>query len=147
MSSVSQAECVFCKIVRGEIPCARIYETETILGFLDIGPIRPGHALVIPKAHYPTILELDATLGADLLSAFRIVGKALMGASGATGFNVGLNCNASAGQIVFHAHWHIIPRVENDGLAMWPGGTYASMDEMNAMARNIKARIDARAAS
>lgn len=145
-TSVSQSECIFCKIVRGEIPCSKIYETGTVLGFLDIGPIRPGHALVIPKAHYPTILDLDPAVSADLTVAFKAVGAGIMEATGATGFNLGLNCNASAGQIVFHAHWHIIPRIEGDGLSMWPSGTYASMDEMNTMASNIKARIDARAA-
>ncbi len=138
---MSQSECIFCRIVRGEIPCAKLYETGTVLAFLDIAPVRPGHALVIPKAHHATILDLDPGLGADLVTAFRTVGAALMAATGATGFNLGLNCNASAGQLVFHAHWHLIPRVEGDGLHLWPSGAYASMDEMNALAESIRARI------
>lgn len=136
-----QAECIFCKIVRGEIPCAKVYETPTVLAFLDIAPVRPGHALVIPKAHHATVLDLDPALGADLVAAFKTVGAALMAATGATGFNLGLNCNASAGQLVFHAHWHLIPRVEGDALTMWPSGAYASIDEMNATAEKIRAAI------
>ncbi len=138
---MSQADCIFCKIVKGEIPCAKILETDTILAFLDIAPVSKGHALVIPKAHFPTILDVDPALGPDILAATARVGQALMDATGATGFNVGLNCNASAGQLVFHAHWHVIPRIEGDGLSLWPAGKYDFMEEMNRLAATIGARV------
>lgn len=138
---MNQADCIFCKIVKGEIPCAKILETDTILAFLDIAPVSRGHALVIPKAHFPTVLDVDPALGPDILAATARVGQALMDATGATGFNVGLNCNASAGQLVFHAHWHVIPRIEGDGLSLWPAGKYDSMEEMNRLAATIGARV------
>ncbi|EPR43989.1 histidine triad (HIT) protein [Desulfovibrio sp. X2] len=138
---MDHSECIFCKIARGEIPCAKIYETQNILSFLDISPSAPGHALIIPKAHFPTVLEVDPALGPDLITAFGKVGRAVMAATGATGMNVMLNCNESAGQVVFHTHWHVIPRIEGDGLRLWPGGKYDSMQEMSALAEKIRALV------
>lgn len=138
---MNQADCIFCKIVAGEIPCAKVLETDTVLAFLDIAPVARGHALVIPKAHFPTVLDIDPALGPDILAATARVGRALMRATGATGFNVGLNCNPSAGQLVFHAHWHLVPRIEGDGLTLWPTRKYDSMDEMSRLAATIGAHV------
>lgn len=132
--------CIFCKIIAGEIPCARVYEDDSILAFLDINPIAAGHSLVVPKRHFPTLLDLPASEGEALLRAMRLVADAVKKETGAGGFNCIQNNFAPAGQVVFHSHWHIIPRFDNDGLPDWPGGCYAG-DEMQQLARSIKARI------
>lgn len=130
-------DCLFCKIARGEIPSAKIFETGTVLAFLDIAPVNKGHALVIPKEHHDDIWDLPPTLAADLLAAMQKVGQALKDGLGALGMNVGMNNGAAAGQLIGHAHWHLIPRFEGDGLTLWPQKSYASPDEMNLTARTI----------
>lgn len=134
-------DCIFCKIVRGDIPCAKIYETPAVLAFLDIAPIRPGHALVIPKAHHRDVWELPDEDGRDLLAAIKIVGRAVVQATGAGGLNVGMNNGPPAGQLVPHAHFHLIPRVSGDGLEPWPGTPYADAQAMSQMAWAIRSRI------
>jgi histidine triad (HIT) family protein len=133
--------CIFCKIIAGEIPCARVYEDENVLAFLDINPIAKGHTLVVPKGHFPTLLELPESEGEALLKALRLVAGAVKEETGAGGFNCIQNNFTPAGQMVFHSHWHIIPRFDNDGLPDWPGGQYADTDEMRQLARSISARM------
>jgi histidine triad (HIT) family protein len=133
--------CIFCKIIAGEMPCARVYEDEDVIAFLDINPIAKGHTLVVPKGHFPTLLELPESEGEALLKALRLVAGAVKEETGAGGFNCIQNNFAPAGQMVFHSHWHIIPRFDNDGLPDWPGGKYADTDEMQQLARSISARV------
>ncbi|WP_449242999.1 HIT family protein [Desulfovibrio sp.] len=135
------SECIFCRIVAGEIPCAKLYETETVLAFLDIAPVRKGHALVLPKAHHPDLWSLPAGLGDDLLAAMQAVGRAVVAATGAEGLNVGMNNREAAGQLVPHAHFHLIPRNAGDGLALWAQSSYAGQVEMARLAEAIRARI------
>ncbi len=134
-------DCIFCKIVRGEIPCAEIYATDTVLCFLDIAPVNPGHALVIPKVHLETVFELPPTLGKDLLEAMQVVGRAVMDATRADGLNINMNNYTAAGQLVPHAHFHLIPRIEGDGHRLWPQKPYDSKEAMNALAVDIRGRI------
>lgn len=135
-------ECIFCRIVRGEIPCAKVYEDDAVLAFLDLGPVRPGHTLVIPREHYANVLETPADLAPALFSALRKVGRAVMAATGASGFNVLQNNFPAAGQAVFHVHWHVIPRAEDDGLALWPQGSYPDPKAMQETAAAIAARLE-----
>ena len=117
---------LFEKIINGEIPCTKIYEDEHTFSFLDISPINKGHTLVIPKKPFPNIFMLpDKELTALFLTVQK-VSQAVMKATGATGINIGMNNGAAAGQVIFHAHVHIIPRFSNDGLEAWPGQRYNS---------------------
>ncbi len=134
-------DCIFCKIVAGEIPCSKVYETDSVLAFLDIEPVNPGHALVIPKAHHPQIWDVPDALGAELATALKIVSKGVFKATGADGLNIGMNNFAAAGQLVMHAHYHVIPRFDADGLTLWPGKKYLSMNEMNELALKISSLI------
>jgi histidine triad (HIT) family protein len=134
-------ECLFCKIIQGNIPCARVYETEEVLAFLDIAPVNKGHTLIIPKNHYATLWELPQEIGSQLLQAMQLVGKAIMSATSASGLNIGMNNYRAAGQLVDHAHWHLIPRFQGDGLELWPQGGYASQEEMDQLAKDIKDKI------
>ena len=137
------ADCIFCKIVKGEIPCAKLYEDEQTLAFLDIAPVAPGHALVIPKVHCSDLFALPDAFGPAWLAAQKRVGRAVMAALGATGLNVQQNNGQSAGQVVFHAHIHLIPRREGDGLALWPGAPYADAAAMAAVAASVRQALAA----
>lgn len=131
------SDCIFCKIVNGEIPCAKVYEDENILAFLDIAPISKGHTLVIPKKHYNNLFEVPEDLGTAFIYALKKVGQGIMKATGATGINVVMNNFASAGQVVPHAHWHLIPRIEGDKLLRIKQGKYDSNEEMQQLAEKI----------
>lgn len=130
-------ECIFCKIVRGEIPCAKVYESENVLAFLDIAPVQPGHSLVIPKEHHPTLFDIPPALAEELLQALQKVGQAVMHATKAQGLNLGMNNHKAAGQLVPHAHYHLIPRFEGDGLRLWPQKSYDDTELMQKLAVGI----------
>ena len=134
-------ECLFCRIAEGTLPCAKIYETERLLGFLDLNPASPGHALIIPKKHMETIFAVDEPIGDELIRAVQAVGAAVMAETGAAGLNVIQNNGRAAWQTVDHVHWHLIPRFPGDGFEPWKQGAYGSPAEMAAMAAAIRNRI------
>ena len=136
-----QTGCIFCKIVNNELPSSQVYADDEVIAFLDIAPAAKGHALVIPREHYATLFDVPQNLAPALFSATRRVGAALMRELGAEGINVMQNNYPAAGQVVFHVHWHIIPRFRGDGLSLWPQGAYASMDEMRDTAARIAAQV------
>ncbi|WP_027720677.1 HIT family protein [Maridesulfovibrio zosterae] len=138
---MNNQDCIFCKIVSGEIPCFKIYETDQILSFLDIGPVNKGHALIIPKEHYKNIWDLPSDLGKEIISAAQIAGDSIVKATGADGLNLIMNNNEAAGQLVFHAHLHLIPRFNEDGLKHWDQSEYKNMDEAMALAQKIEKMI------
>jgi histidine triad (HIT) family protein len=135
------AECVFCKIRDGQIPSAKLYEDERTFAIMDINPLNPGHALVIIKAHAPTIFDADAAdLGAAIAAA-KTVGAAVKDAMKAEGLNVMQANGAAAFQSVPHLHLHLIPRFTGDGKGFdWtlvPG----QRDEILAHAARIKSAL------
>ncbi|MFZ4631900.1 MAG: HIT family protein [Patescibacteria group bacterium] len=116
--------CIFCKIINHEIPCYKVYEDDKVLAFLDIKPVNPGHTLVIPKKHYQNLEEISEDDLAYLMITVKKVGKLLKDKLNVVGYNVHENNDLVAGQAVPHIHFHLIPRVEGDGLEHWPGGAY-----------------------
>jgi histidine triad (HIT) family protein len=130
-------ECIFCKIVAGEIPAACIYEDDAVFAFLDIGPVNKGHALVIPKAHYEKVDQCPPHILSSMAIQMGRIAKAVASASACEGYNVLCNNGQVAGQVVGHVHFHIIPRFEGDGcLKGWPAKQYAD-GEMDKMLRAI----------
>ena len=124
ISGHAAKDCIFCRIIKGQIPCTKVYEDSYVLAFLDIGPVNKGHTLVIPKEHYETIFDMPDSLLCLVASAAKKVSKAIKEGIGCDGINViQSNCRAS-GQLVPHYHAHIIPRLETDGLKHWPQGKY-----------------------
>lgn len=119
--------CVFCKIVRGEIPAHIVYEDEHTLAFLDSKPNVPGHTLVIPKKQMQNIFDADDETLARVMHAVRLVAPAVRDATGALGVHINSNHGATAGQIVFHLHFHIIPRHDRSEFEFWPHGDGASV--------------------
>jgi histidine triad (HIT) family protein len=116
--------CIFCKIIKGEIPSSKVYEDEKIIAFLDIGPINKGHTLVIPKEHYETLLEVPDSIIFDIALATKKIGEKIKKKLGVKGFNIMQSNGKAAGQLVPHYHVHVIPRFDNDGLEHWPGQKY-----------------------
>lgn len=136
------ADCIFCKIVRGEIPCTRLAETQDTLVFLDIGPIIKGHALVVPKAHYEQVLDAPAEVLDAVMRMAQRVARAQVNGLGAQGVNIIQNNGRAAGQLVPHLHVHVIPRYETDGHHWnWAAKRYESPEEMQRIADRLKASL------
>lgn len=109
--------CVFCKIVAEEIPAYRIYEDEEVLAFLDITQGTKGHTLLIPKKHVNNLYDMDETLAATLFAKVPMLARALKEAFNPIGLNL-INNNDQPLQSVYHAHLHLIPRYEDDGMKL-----------------------------
>jgi len=118
-------ECIFCKIVTGQIPAIKIYEDDKVLAFLDIGPLSDGHTLVIPKDHYTRIHDCPANLLASLGTIAGRIAGAVASAMNSDGYNLLCNNGRAAGPLVEHVHFHIIPRMTGDGVfTQWPAKRY-----------------------
>lgn len=116
-------DCLFCKIVRREVPAHVVHEDEQVLAFLDSRPVHAGHTLVIPKLHSDDLSEMPADDLGPALDACQKIGNALL-QLGAEGFNVVTNAKPASGQDVHHTQFHIIPRYTGDGLPSWPQQPY-----------------------
>lgn len=112
---MSEANCIFCKIVKKEIKAEIIYENEKVLAFLDKLPRSPGHTLVIPKKHVPDLLELPDKDLQTFFGGVKVVMRTIERALKPDGFTLGMNHGKPAGQVVLHLHFHIIPRWSGDG--------------------------------
>lgn len=130
------SDCIFCKIVKGELPSSKVYEDEKTLAFLDISPVNIGHTLVIPKEHFKNILETPEDIIAHMM---RVVKKVSHGLEALTidGINITMNNKEAAGQIVFHSHIHVIPRHQGDGFGMWHGKRPYKDGEKEEVAKKI----------
>jgi histidine triad (HIT) family protein len=113
---MTNEDCIFCKIVKGEIPAKKIYDDDNFIGILDVKPKAEGHALIIPKKHYRNLLDMPATLGTELMEAVKSIGLDIIKHKKGEGFNLIVNNEPAAGQVVFHSHLHLIPRKHGDGL-------------------------------
>ncbi len=132
-------ECIFCKIIKGEIPSFTIYEDDLFKVILDRFPAAPGHALIIPKAHYSDIFEIGDKEAAALYPLAKKMAAQIKKAVGAEGINIVQNNGEVAGQSVYHFHLHIIPRKSGDGIILnksTNGNT--TIEELAAVLEQIK---------
>ena len=109
-------ECVFCKIVKKEITSDFLYEDEAVIAFLDQHPVAHGHALVVPRKHFKTILDVPSSLLGHMMGVVKKIALKQIKELKAEGFNVRINNFKPAGQLVMHSHIHVIPRFKNDNL-------------------------------
>lgn len=117
----SEPNCVFCKIIAGQIPSTRVYEDADTLAFMDIGQVNPGHVLVAVKAHAPDIYALDEKAASAAFRAASRVARAIREAFAPPGLSVYQANGQPAGQTVLHFHIHLVPRHDGDGMALsWP---------------------------
>jgi len=134
-------DCLFCKIVHGEIPSALILETDAAMAFLDINPVNYGHTLLVPRAHHAHLSDLADAVAAEAGSLLPRLCRAITAATGADGLNVIVNSGRAAGQTIDHCHWHIIPRFHDDAVNWpWPHRDYAG-DELNQMRFRIEREL------
>jgi histidine triad (HIT) family protein len=115
---MAEPDCIFCKIVAGELPAAKLHEDERTLAFLDINPGTRGHLLVIPKRHARDILEIEPEELAAVTASVQTMARRVSERLGVAGLNIINSCGAAAWQTVFHLHVHVIPRYADDGLVL-----------------------------
>ncbi len=135
-------KCVFCSIVKGEIPAIKVYEDADVLAFMDIGPVSKGHTLVIPKMHFDPVVNVPDGILARLIAVVKKIVRAQVKGLDAVGVNVAQANGAAAGQIVPHVHFHVIPRRAGDEpVRNWLPLKYESPDEMSVFAEMIKSGL------
>lgn len=117
-------DCIFCKIIAGDIPSYKVYEDDKVVAFFDILPISPGHTIVVPKSHEADVEALSDEEFSAMALAVKKIGKAMMAGLGVKGYSVFLDNKSAANQHVPHAHFHVVPRAEGDGLERWPQSGY-----------------------
>ena len=134
-------DCIFCKIIEGEIPSFKVHEDDRTMAFMDINPVSAGHVLVIPKFHTPDVFQAPAEWLAATIQATQAVARAVEATVKPQGINIVQANGPGAAQSVMHLHFHVIPRAADDGLAMnWelvPG----DMDAIQEMAERIAANV------
>lgn len=129
-------DCIFCKLANGVFPTNSIYEDEDFNVILDVGPATKGHALILPKEHYANIYELPEEKAGKVMILAKKLATKMTDRLGADGFNLVQNNGTCAGQTVFHFHFHLIPRYENDGQNMLWNPTSPSAEELTEI-KNI----------
>jgi histidine triad (HIT) family protein len=135
---VADPDCIFCKIVAGEIPSAIVDEDESTVAFMDINPATRGHALVVPREHYVDLLEIPPAALAEVATAAKRLAERVKERLGADGVNLLNSCGVAAWQTVFHFHVHVIPRYDGDPLRLpWTPGT-GDPDEIAAAAAALR---------
>jgi len=133
-------DCIFCKIIKGDIPSYKVYEDDKVIAFLDTAPNNFGHTLVVPKKHTETLLDTPDETLSYLMSVSKKVAKAVLDATGTKGFNLAQNNFPVAGQEVPHVHFHIIPRLEDDDYKFWPHRQYAE-GQADELAEKIRQKF------
>ena len=134
-------DCVFCKIVAGDIPCFKLLDDEAILAFMDINPVHDGHCLVIPKAHHATLFEVPGDTLAAVARATGRLARAVNNAVRPDGLNLVQSNGPGAAQSVPHFHIHILPRRMNDGLLMNWALKPGDMKRIGEWAERIRALL------
>ena len=133
-------DCIFCKIVRGELPSIKVFEDDATMAFLTIEPTNTGHTLVIPKEHVANVFEVSAGTWGKVQETVRNVASAVEKGMHADGVNINMNNREHAGQIVDHIHIHLIPRFKGDGIQLWPHHD-RSEDEGEPIAAKIRGAL------
>ncbi|WP_019791526.1 HIT family protein [Streptococcus sobrinus] len=138
------SDCIFCKILAGEIPSSKIYEDDKVLAFLDISQTTKGHTLVIPKEHVRNMLEMSDQTAADIFARLPKLARAVKAATGAKGLNILNNNEEIAGQTIFHAHIHIIPRYsDQDEVAITFTEHEPDFEALGQLAQDIAKEVEA----
>ena len=131
-------ECIFCAIVEGKIPSAKVYENDHVFAFMDISPANPGHLLIIPKQHYRNIFDMPADVGSKIMEAAVLLANAIQDALKPDGLNLFQSNEPAAFQTVFHFHLHLIPRWEDDPLRLPWKPSEGDIEEINNVAVKIQ---------
>ena len=143
MTTAYDNQNIFAKILRGEAPCVRLYEDDASLAFMDIMPRADGHALIIPKAPARNLLDIAPDALARMMPSVQRLSRAVMAGMAAEGISVMQFNESAGGQVVFHLHFHVIPRME--GIALKPpGGAIVPTEQLEPIAAKIRAALSSR---
>jgi histidine triad (HIT) family protein len=134
-------DCIFCKIVSGEIPSGKVYEDGSVIAFMDINPAKRGHCLVLPKEHYESIFDVSDEVLYETILAVKKVASAVQKAVKSDGVNILQNNNRAAGQLIPHIHFHVIPRFNGDGIDFSYRSEKYAGGEMAELLSKIKSNI------
>lgn len=134
-------DCIFCKIIKGEMPTSKVYENDEVFAFLDIAPVNIGHSQVVPKKHFANIYETPEKILGEMMKVAKIISGALKKGLGAQGVNLAMNNDLAAGQVVFHSHLHVIPRFRGDGFGLWHGKRPYQEGEKEETAKKIASAL------
>lgn len=134
-------DCIFCKIVRKEIPACIIHETDDVIAFVDLKPNNFGHSLVMPKKHLKNVYDLTPEVWSYLGPEITKISKAVKKAVNADGINVHMNNDPASGQVIFHQHTHIIPRFEKDDFTLFPQKEYEYPEQINEIREKIRKEL------
>jgi histidine triad (HIT) family protein len=143
LPTTSTTDCIFCRIAAGTAPAQIILARPRVLAILDVSPIHPGHALILPREHHQDLLAVPPDLLPELTAAVQDVARTLVRILNLPGFNVFSNNGRPAGQSVFHAHIHVTPRYPHDGIRFVPAVTQYGEGEMQRMADRLRQDLDA----
>lgn len=141
MSHPTDADCVFCKIVAGKLPCFKLLEDESTIAFMDINPVNRGHALAVAKGHWPTVDVIPADALAAVARTAQKVAKAAIKALAPEGVNLVQANGTAAGQSVPHLHIHVMPRRPGDDLSLNWTPVPGNMSEIEAVANKLRAAL------
>ncbi|MBP2258833.1 HIT family protein [Virgibacillus alimentarius] len=136
-------DCIFCKIINGEMPSAKVYEDEHVYAFLDISQVTKGHTLVIPKKHTKDLYDTPPEVAGELFARIPRIANAIKETYQPVGINLLNNNEKGAGQVIFHLHIHIIPRYEDDGFS-FKGENHTdeySLENLQQMAKEISKEL------
>jgi histidine triad (HIT) family protein len=138
---VADEACVFCKIVAGNIPANLVYQDNNVIAFLDIDPLFPGHVLLCPREHYPTLTDLPVNLAGPMMEKAQVMAEAVEKALDAEGTFIAINNRVS--QLVPHLHIHVVPRRRKDGLRgfFWPRHQYKDENAREAVRDAIEREV------
>lgn len=128
-------DCIFCKIIAGDIPSHKVYEDDKVMAFLDILPISPGHTIVVPKKHVSDLEDLTEEDFSAMSMAVKRLGKAVINGLNVKGYSIFLDNKSAANQHVPHVHFHLVPRAEGDGLERWPQSGYGEGEAEHCLKR------------
>lgn len=134
-------DCIFCKIINGEMPADKIYEDDDFFAILNINPVNRGHSLVIPKVHFANIFDAPDEILTKIGPVIKKISQAVKTGVNAPALNIHVNNGEKAGQVIFHAHVHLIPRFDGDGFVHWPGQKDLSPTDFEEVKTQIIAEL------
>ncbi|MBU2523341.1 MAG: HIT family protein [Nanoarchaeota archaeon] len=134
-------DCIFCKIVKGEISCSKIYEDDSTFSFLDINPVNPGHTLIIPKRHYANFLEIPEKELENIIKTIKKIFPGILKSLNAPASNIVQSNGKDAGQDIPHIHFHLIPRYKGDNREIKWKTEKISSEDMQEIANKIKREL------
>jgi histidine triad (HIT) family protein len=135
-------DCIFCKIIAGDIPSFKVLDDDKVIAFMDVNPAAEGHALVVPKFHAANILDVSPEWLAATIEGTRRVARAIQATLKPDGMNLIQATGPGAAQSVQHIHFHVLPRCADDGLTMNWGHVPGDMDAIGDLAQRIAANVE-----